>query len=62
MVPHTDTPANLGALVERARAHRMSPQERFDQRVSFVWGQMAGGHDAPTKAWVRDRLAGRDVA
>lgn len=51
--------ADLEALVERARRHRMSPQERFEQRVSFVWAQMADGPDAPSKGWVRDRLSYR---
>jgi len=50
---------DLGVLVERARHHRMDPQERFQQRVSFVWGQMAAGPDAPSKGWVRDRLSCR---
>ena len=49
-----DPPA-LTALIERARQHKMTPQEVFDQRVSFVWGQMRGD---VTKEWVRARLSG----
>jgi hypothetical protein len=26
-------------LIERARNHNMTPAERFEQRVSFVYGQ-----------------------
>lgn len=29
----------LAALIERARKHKMTPQEMFEQRVSFVYAQ-----------------------
>lgn len=31
--------SDLTALIERARNYKMTPQERFEQRVSFVYGQ-----------------------
>jgi hypothetical protein len=53
--PATD-PALLDRMVEAARNYRMSPQERFEQRVSFVYGQMSGDM---TKEQVRKLLAGQ---
>lgn len=38
--PKTD-PALLLKLAEAAR-YKMTPEERFAQRVSFVYGQMSG--------------------
>jgi hypothetical protein len=29
----------LRAAIERARNYKMTPQEKFEQRVSFVFGQ-----------------------
>jgi hypothetical protein len=53
--PATD-PTLLDRLVDAARNYRMTPQEVFDQRVSFVYGQMNG---EVTKEWVREQLAAR---
>lgn len=39
--PKTD-PALLARLLEAARNYRPTPQEKFNQRVSFVYGQMMG--------------------
>lgn len=36
----------LEALIERARHHKMTPQERFEQRVSFIHGMQ--DYDSPT--------------
>lgn len=47
----------LEALIERARNHRMTPAERFEQRVSFVFGQQ--DYDSPcqmTKDEIREHL------
>lgn len=47
----------LQAAIERAPHHKMTPQERFEQRVSFVYGQQ--DHDNPnrlTKDEVRQAL------
>ena len=52
-------PHDLDDLIARARQHRMDSQERFQQRVSFVWGQMAARPNAPSKDWVWDRLSCR---
>lgn len=52
-------PHDLDILIAQARHRRMDPQERFQQLVSFVWGQMAAGPNAPSKDWVRDRLSCR---
>ena len=37
---HTD-PDLLARLVDAARNHKMTPQERFEQRVSFVYGLLS---------------------
>lgn len=36
----TDTDPALLALLERAAGRGMTPEEEFEQRVSFVWGQL----------------------
>lgn len=36
------TDQRLLALIERARHHVMTPAEKFEQRVSFVYGQLMG--------------------
>ena len=48
----------LEAALERARNHVMTPEERFEQRVSFVYGQQ--DYDNPhslTKEQIRQMLA-----
>lgn len=40
-----ETSHELLAAIERARNHVMTPEERFEQRVSFVYGQQ--DHDNP---------------
>jgi hypothetical protein len=52
-------PDTLDRLVRAALTHTMTAAERFEQRVSWVYGQMQHGPDAPTKGWVRAHLAGR---
>lgn len=39
----------LAELVERARHHVMTPEEKFEQRVSFVYAQQdhSSGHVMP---------------
>lgn len=46
-------------LIERARNHKMTPQEKFEQRVSFVYGQQdwSAKHQF-TKDQIRTRLSG----
>jgi len=46
----------LAALVERARHIRMTPAQRFEQRVSFVYGQLSEGSPL-TKDAVRRMLS-----
>jgi hypothetical protein len=46
----------LDQLIERARLHVMTPEEKFEQRVSFVYGQLADSANPPTKDEVRKRL------
>lgn len=41
ILPKTD-PSLLERLVHAARHHRMTAEERFAQRVSFVYGQLGG--------------------
>lgn len=45
----------LDRLVEAARKHKMSPAERFEQRVSFIFGQTRG---QITKDRIRQILRG----
>lgn len=53
------TSDRLAKLIEIARHYVMSPQEVFEQRVSFVFAQQdwSGGHQM-SKDEVRDRLKG----
>ena len=54
-IPIATDPDLLARLVNVARNYRMTPQEVFDQRVSFVFGQMNG---AMTKDQIRSLLSG----
>lgn len=54
MESRTD-PALL-ALIERARQHKMTPQEVFEQRVSWVYGEHALGGGTKTKDEIRQML------
>lgn len=47
--------SELDWLVRLARNHKPTPRERFEQRVSFVYGQMTPG--VMTKDQVRAYLA-----
>ena len=38
----------LRKALERARNHKMTPEEVFEQRVSFVYGQQ--DHDKPLRS------------
>lgn len=38
----------LKKALEKARSHVMTPEEKFEQRVSFVYGQQ--DHDKPGKS------------
>ena len=53
--PIPETP-ELTALLAKARDHVMMPDEIFEQRVSFVWGQLPAG-STRTKDQVRASLA-----
>lgn len=47
----------LEAAIKRARNHKMTPAERFEQRVSFVYGQQDwSSGNAISKAAIRDHL------
>ncbi|MEG3086200.1 hypothetical protein [Sphingomonas sp. PB4P5] len=45
----------LRAAIEKARSHVMSPAEKFEQRVSFVYGMM-GANSTRTKDDIRRSL------
>lgn len=51
------TSPELLAALDRVRGYKMTPAERFEQRVSFVYGQM-GADSAMTKDEVRAILRG----
>jgi hypothetical protein len=57
MTRHPD----LSRLIEAAKAHKMTPEERDAQRRSFVRGQLGFGSDADEAA-CRDALAKGDTA
>lgn len=52
--PHSSMSAELREALERARKHKMTPQEKFLQKVSFVYGQQ--DHDDPNP-WSKRRVA-----
>lgn len=53
----TGMSAELSAAIERARHHKMTPAERFEQRVSFVFGQQDHDDPAPrSKDQIRQML------
>lgn len=45
----------LEKLLKKARSHKMTPEERFEQRVSWVYGQLPK-ESTVTKEEVRKRL------
>lgn len=49
-------PAELEALLKKALAHEMTPEELFEQKVSFVYGQMMNCNPEVTKDSVREML------
>ena len=51
------TSPELLALIERARHHKMTPEEKFEQRVSFVYGMQDFGNPKPrTKDEIRAHM------
>ena len=46
----------LEALIEKARHHVMTPAEIWDQRVSFVYGQMMDCVPEITREQVKARI------
>lgn len=46
----------LRDLIERARHHKMTPEEKFEQRVSFVYGQQSHRGPQRTKDEIRRHL------
>lgn len=52
----------LEKLIERARNHKMTPREHFEQRVSWIYGQQ--DWDSPhqlTKDQIREHLRSRGM-
>jgi hypothetical protein len=49
-----ETSEKLKALVEKARTHVMTPAERFEQRVSLIYGLSDG--NTFTKNEIREKL------
>lgn len=50
------TDPTLLELIERARHHKPTPQEVFEQRVSWVYGEHALGGGTKTKDEIRQML------
>lgn len=46
----------LEQLLKEAKDYKMSPEERFEQRVSFVYGQLMDCNPNITKDQVRKAL------
>ena len=57
-VPPTDP--ELLALLDRARNHKMTPEELREQRVSFVYGNVAFDNPTITREQVEAILFGED--
>ena len=55
-VPPTDP--ELLALLERARNHKMTPEELREQRISFVYGNVAFDNPAITREMVEEIVMG----
>lgn len=48
----------LREMIERLRDYKMSPQEKFLQRVSFIWGMQDYDSPSPmTKRQIAEHLA-----
>lgn len=52
----------LKALIERARRHRMTDDERREQLISFAYGNVALGNPAVTLESVRRVLADMEAS
>lgn len=48
--------SELDELLRKAATYKMTPDERFEQRVSFVYGQLMDCQPDITKDEVRQRL------
>jgi hypothetical protein len=59
-MPHFTKPiltdSELEALLKKAAAHVLTPAERWDQSVSFVYGQLAIDDDSVTREQVVARI------
>ncbi len=51
----TGLDAALEALIEKARHHKMTPEERREHRVSMIMG-LRGSKSTLTRSMVRDML------
>lgn len=47
---------DLTELLKRAAQHKMTPEEVFEQKVSWVYGQLMDCNPEVTKEQVRERL------
>ena len=54
------TDPELLALLERARDHKMTPEQRREQRISFVYGNVAFDNPTITREQVEAILFGED--
>jgi hypothetical protein len=59
-VPPTDP--ELLALLERARGYKMTPEEMREQRISFVYGNVAMENPTITREQVEAILFGEPTA
>ncbi len=56
------TDPELLALLERAKDYKMTPAERREQRISFVYGNVAFGNPSITREQVEAILFGESSA
>lgn len=56
MIPKMKPSPELDRLLKAAAGRTMTPDELFEQKVSWVYGQMMGCDPAITKEEVRRRL------
>jgi len=52
----------LFVLIEKAKAHVMTPEERAEQRISFAYGNAHLANDAITREHIREAAARVDAA
>jgi len=51
------SPPDLIAMLEKAKLHKITPKEAYEQKVSFVYGQLMDCNPSITKEEIKRHLA-----